>query len=388
MAKIKDWFRNLSIVPTFILVTIVSVFMAMICIEIEKTLLINEQRKIAFQYMDVIEGYNGTKVWNENVIINFSKKDSQIVQVCEFFIWVLSPVTYLIFLFTAGYFFYRKKIKYPLYILMTSADKIANRNLDFSIEYDRTDEMGKLCMAFEKMRAALENNHREIWRQMDERRRLNAAFSHDLRIPLTVLEGNLDILQMYTPDGKLKDNEIAEIYMAMLEQTKRLKKYVATMSELQRLEDISVVLRNIDVVDFIKMLEDSAVIICSGIQLIVKNEIHIKTLKIDPEIVMQVLENILSNGIRYTKECITVTCKVEKEAFFVCVKDDGIGFEEKALNSATSPFYTTEKKAHNQHLGVGLNICKILCRRHNGNIILENDINGGAIVTVSFKMDE
>ena len=69
--------------------------------------------------------------------------------------------------------------------------------------------------------------------------------------------------------------------------------------------------------------------------------------------------------------------------------DDGKGFDDTALKSATNPFYTTEKKADSgQHLGLGLNICKILCERHNGSIVLSNGATPGASVTVCFGMTE
>lgn len=77
-------------------------------------------------------------------------------------------------------------------LLFMASDRIAANDLDFSIAYDRKDEMGLLCKAFEKMRSALANNNREMWRQMDERQKINAAFSHDLRTPLTVIEGHLE----------------------------------------------------------------------------------------------------------------------------------------------------------------------------------------------------
>ena len=65
------------------------------------------------------------------------------------------------------------------------------------------------------------------------------------------------------------------------------------------------------------------------------------------------------------------------------------GFDDTTLKFATNPFYTTEKKSDTgQHLGLGLNICKILCERHNGNIILSNGIETGASVTVRFGMIE
>ena len=69
--------------------------------------------------------------------------------------------------------------------------------------------------------------------------------------------------------------------------------------------------------------------------------------------------------------------------------NEATGFDDTALKSAANPFYTTEKKSDTgQHLGLGLNICKILCERHNGNIILSNDIEAGASVTARFGMIE
>ena len=86
---------------------------------------------------------------------------------------------------------------------------------------------------------------------------------------------------------------------------------------------------------------------------------------------------------------ISIQYAVDKETFSITVTDDGEGFSDTALKSATNPFYTTEKKSDTvQHLGLGLNICKILCERHNGNIMLSNGIKMGASVTAYFGMTE
>ena len=89
----------------------------------------------------------------------------------------------------AALLFYRNKLKKPLAELMAASEKISNNDLDFSIEYDSKDELGQLCTSFEIMRTALANNFTEMWRQVEERKQLNAAFAHDLRTPLTVLKG-------------------------------------------------------------------------------------------------------------------------------------------------------------------------------------------------------
>lgn len=235
----------------------------------------------------------------------------------------------------------------------------------------------------------MESNNREMWHQMNERKKLNAAFSHDLRTPLTVIEGHLGILQKYTPEGKLSAADVRQTYTVMAGQIERLKSYVTSMNTLQRFEDVPIVKKQLVSSAFTAMLNDTAEIICENKKLSISDKIGTTNICVDLEIVLQVFENLLSNAARYAKTAIFVQYAVENDIFSITVTDDGSGFDDTTLKSATNPFYTTEKKSNNgQHLGLGLNICKILCERHNGNIILSNGIAVGASVTVRFGMIE
>lgn len=387
MEKIKKRLSVLPILTMFLLLTITFLLIAMFVIEVERTMLHNAQYSIAFQYSDIVEGFNAVKVWGDHMTFALSSKDSQFMQFYEMLLWLLPPATYFVCIFTAGIVFYRIKIKVPLALLSSAAQRIADRDLDFSIHYEKQDEMGKLCSAFEKMRFALETNNRMLWRQIDDRKRLNRAFSHDLRTPLTVLEGHLGILQKYGPAGRLTEQDISDIYAAMAGQIDRLKIYVSSMSDLQRLEDIEIVRHTLSVTDFIAQLKDTAAMLCNSKRLTFSSEITASTVFICPEIVIQVFENLLSNAVRYAEHTISVVCCVSNNCFSINVSDDGPGFRDVALKSATDPFYTTEQKNSGQHFGLGLNICKILCEQHGGEIILSNQPTGGADITVSFGMD-
>lgn len=91
--------------------------------------------------------------------------------------------------------------------------------------------LGELCSSFETMRFTLANNFSEMWRQMEERKQLNAAFAHDLRTPLTVLKGYNEILQSnHDPITK-------STAATMRKHIFRLERYVDSMSHLRRLED-------------------------------------------------------------------------------------------------------------------------------------------------------
>ncbi len=389
MGKVKQKLRDLSILPTFVLLAVVFLLLAMLLVEVEKTLFTNAQRDIAFQYSEVVEGFNSEKVWGNRSVFLLSENDGKTMWLYEMCIWILPPLTYLTCFVLAGLIFYKSKIRKPLMLLSASSNRIAANDLDFSIEYDKNDEMGLLCKAFEKMRSALENNNREMWRQMNERKKLNAAFSHDLRTPLTVIEGHLGILQKYTPEGKLSAADTMKTYAIMAGQIERLKSYVASMNTLQRLEDVPIVRKQLISSDFIAMLNDTAEMVCKNKNLSISDKTAAISLCVDPEIVLQVFENLLSNAARYAKSSISIQYVVENDTFSITVTDDGSGFDDTTLKSATNPFYTTEKKYNSgQHLGLGLNICKILCERHNGSIILSNGITAGASVTVRFGMTE
>lgn len=388
MAKVKRKLKDLPMLPTFIILSIAFLLIAMLLAEIEKTAFSNGQSEIAFRYSDIVEGFNDEKVWGNQSVFLLSEQDSKRMWLYEMCLWTLPSVTYLICFFMAGLVFYRSKMKKPLLLLSASANRIADKDLDFSIQYDKKDEMGALCEAFEQMRSALECNNREMWRQMIERRQLNAAFSHDLRTPLTVLEGHLGILQKYVPEGKLSTSETMETYAVMAGEIDRLKSYVVSMNTLQRLEDIPITRRTIPAADFISQLNDTAAIVCAEKQLVFLNEATTQEIAADPDIIMQVFENLLSNAVRYAVNSVLVKCRADHSTFSITVSDDGKGFTDTSLKSATAPFYTTEKKSDTPHLGLGLHICKILCERHGGGIILSNRADGGAAIDVSFGMIE
>ncbi|MDD4599410.1 MAG: histidine kinase dimerization/phospho-acceptor domain-containing protein [Lentimicrobiaceae bacterium] len=118
------------------------------------------------------------------------------------------PLAYILGTGCAAMLFYRNKLRTPLVTLNMASEKIADDDLNFSVEYGSKDEMGRLCTSFEKMRGALEKNSREMWRSMEERKRLNAAFSHDLRTPLTVLRGYTDFLAKHLADDKLPKEKV------------------------------------------------------------------------------------------------------------------------------------------------------------------------------------
>lgn len=142
---------------------------------------------------------------------------------------ILVPACYGGAAILCAIWFYRRKLKQPLAILDAASARITADQLDFTVSYDSRDEMGRLCASFEKMRSALFDNQRTTWRQMEERSRLNAAFSHDMRTPLTVLKGHAGMLLSALPEDNISREEVIEEVGTMAHHIDRLESYVEAM---------------------------------------------------------------------------------------------------------------------------------------------------------------
>ena len=136
---------------------------------------------------------------------------------------ILPLLIYMAALFATVLLFYHLKIKKPLEALTDGAAHIIENDLDFSVEVQSQDELGQLCTAFETMRKVLLANHRELWRQTEERKRLNAAFSHNLRNPVTVLKGSVKLTKNLLEKDGGNRQQFMEHLMRMEAYTSRME---------------------------------------------------------------------------------------------------------------------------------------------------------------------
>lgn len=292
--------------------------------------------------------------------------------------YILIPLWILICVYIPGIIFYKRELKKPITILLDASQKIADNQLDFKIEYHKEDELGTLCNAFEEMRCQLDKNNREMWRSLEERKRLNSAFSHDLRTPLTVLKGYAEFLEKYVPDGKISEEKMMSVLAMMNGQITRIEHYTQKMNAVQKLEDITPDIRKFQTEKLFSMLDETGNLIC-GDKFKINYFSDEKTVFIDTELVMQVYENLISNAVRYAEQSVSVDVNITENILKIAVYDDGKGFSEEALKNAVQPFYRDEKESEKFHFGLGLYICKVICEKCGGTLTVENHENGGKV---------
>ena len=313
------------------------------------------------------------------VPVPMSKEDERTIALLEKLPIVATPIYSAFCIIAAALLFYRNRLKKPLVELRTASEKIANNDLDFSIDYDNNDELGQLCASFEIMRTTLADNFSKMWRQVEERKALNAAFAHDLRTPLTVLKGYNEMLQAS------ENPQTQETATIMGKHISRMESYVSSMSNLRRMEDAQPEYKLIDLQTVASSLYDSAKIVCAknGKELILQNDMPVSQLSLDGAFVSQVSNNLISNAVRYARTAVAISFALRDNGLLLSVSDDGKGFDKNCLQKATSPYYTEESN-HSEHFGLGLYICKLLCEHHNGYLKIENTASG-AKVSAYFK---
>lgn len=306
--------------------------------------------------------------------------------------WLLPSLVAVVLLTVAvgivlmGSLFYRWKLKQPLEILMQASEKISANDLGFHISYDSRDEMGELCRVFENMRGQLEKNYQTLWRSVEERKQLNAIFAHDLRTPLSVLKGYSEFLTAYLPERKIPEEKLLDTIQTMQAHIVRLESYTEAMNSIQKLEDMPVQSRMIKTDELISLLNDSARQVTGRNGKTFGSSIAAEAneITVDVHLAMQVFENLIVNAARYASSHVSVHYNVGKELFSITVADDGAGFSEVALRKAILPFYRGEVWDANEHHGLGLYICKVLCEKHEGSLQVANGLHGGGNVTANF----
>lgn len=282
-------------------------------------------------------------------------------------------------------FFYRREIKKPVDTLTKAAERILDDDLDFTVECDLGNELGALCGSFEEMRKNLYDSNYQLWKSLEERKRLNSAFSHDLRTPITVLKGYMELIKQF--DGKISPEKQAEILSKMSGQIDRLGSYTEKMSSLHKLEDIIPEVSGIGFGRICSQLEENGRLLCGGVSFSFAAEGD-KDMVVftDIELVMQVFLNLVSNALRYAESSVACSAAVSEESMEIVVSDDGKGFSKEALRKAWQPFYRSDNNNDKEHFGLGLYICKLLCRKNGGDITIENNEKGGGKVTAKFSV--
>ncbi len=279
-----------------------------------------------------------------------------------------------------AWWFYRRILEPPISILMDATAHIQDQDLSFRITFDGQNELSQLCTAFEKMRQTLYENNRQMWNMLEERRALQASVAHDLRNPIAIMTGYVEYLQENSRSGTLTKEKLEKALSNLGITAERMSGYTDTMRDLGAIEEIEVHYREVELPDCLQHMADALSILFKNTEVRFFCDLHVPQGRavFDGELLYRVLENLISNALRFAEREIRLTFDLKHGILTATVTDDGPGFSDKLLQKKTALFYSEDTSG--QHLGLGLAVSRVLCQKHGGTIELSNQPPHGACV--------
>lgn len=268
--------------------------------------------------------------------------------------------------------------------LVVATKKIENQELDFTISYVGIKEIDVVLGAMDQMRAALNDSLKKQWVLEQTRKEQLSALTHDLKTPLTVIRGNVDLINETELTEEQEEN-LVYIQSSILQ----MQDYIQALLDILRNEDSdSVAIEETDLNAYISELkvEAEGLAVSKDIKLIWKiGEVPTK-ININQMLFTRAIMNIFSNAVDFTPQKGRIECSIAKKNDMLEFKisDSGRGFTARDINKASEQFYMGDQsRTSHLHHGMGIYIADTIVKKHNGRLILGNSTDlGGAEVTI------
>ncbi|WP_051280598.1 PAS domain-containing sensor histidine kinase [Anaerovorax odorimutans] len=251
----------------------------------------------------------------------------------------------------------------------------------------------------QKEREKLKKNIEEEQRIIEEMLRYDrikteffSNISHELRTPINVILGAVQLMEKYNQDNKynLNPSKIIMNVDRIKLNSLRLLRLVNNLIDITEIDSNSfkIDLKNWDIVNLVEniTLSVSEYVNDKGIKLEFDTNVEEKILACDADNIERIMLNLLSNAIKYTKKDGSIYVNLYDKGSYVCikVKDTGVGIPEGKQNEIFQKFCKINPIFTRPHegSGIGLSIVKSLVKLHGGKINVESQVGVGSTFTI------
>jgi len=269
-----------------------------------------------------------------------------------------------------------RRITIPLQELSTAIHKVAQGELNVRVRPRGDRELVSLGQDFNLMASKLRD-------QEDNRRRLMSDIAHELRTPLALLRGQLEGVQ----SGRVEFSETN--ISGLVDETIRLSRLVKDLETISQAESgyLRLSVEEFEAADLLEKLSPVRMAIeDQGLNFTTKIDHNIKVIKADPNRLLQILINLLSNAMRYSEagQEIVLSMARQNRGILFSIQDNGPGIAPEHLPYVFDRFYRADESRSSSSggRGLGLAIARSYTEAHGGRIWVESELGKGSTFNV------
>lgn len=266
----------------------------------------------------------------------------------------------------------------PIRRIESTAKHIARKEFDYPIDTTRHDELGDLSRSIDRMSKELESTINNLHQEIERVQRLEVIrkefvsnFTHEIKTPLGIINGFSELVEIEQDEKKRNE------YITIIQnETKRINELVLAMLDLSKLESqkVSLKLEEVDLLDIVGDCLDSMMDLFERKQIKVHTQLDSSMVKADRFKIEMVIDNFISNALRYTAEGKNVYVRLDEHGFEI--ENEGHPIPKDDLEKIWLTFHKVDRSRNAEGTGLGLAICKAILDLHHFEYGVKNTEKG------------
>lgn len=304
--------------------------------------------------------------------------------------FIISAISATLLSILLSYFLVKRVNK-----LSKAAQKVAQGNYDVYIDHSNRDEIDRLSADFNKMIKALKEWRKEVLHLEERRKSFMQDVAHEMRTPLTTINGLLEGIEY----GVFDDKQEMRSIKLMRKETTRLIRLVNENLDYENIQSNRIVLRKNEfpmieaIEEVIEQLRNIAVE--SNNEIIMGENFDEINIYADFDRFKQIIVNLIKNALQFTTNGkVVINAEQTAENTILTISDNGLGMSENQIDKIWDRYYKADPSRKNTKYGesgLGLPIVKQLVELHEGTIEVKSKVGEGSVFTITFprrKMKE
>ena len=291
---------------------------------------------------------------------------------------VLGIATVVLFIITSW-------LTKPIRLLTKATRKMTAGDYAYRAKVISDDEMGQLTEDFNKMANSLEENITKLEESVKTREDFIAAFSHELKTPLTAIIGYADMLRsrkldeekhflsanyIYTEGKRLETMSFRLLDMIVTKRAEVEKQIISTESLFVYLKELFGEQTNVKV----------------------RCQYELANIKVEEDLLKSVLLNLVDNACKASKEGgrVEILGRKQESGYLFAVKDYGVGIPKEECKKITEAFYMVDKSRSRSKngAGLGLALCVEILKLHGSELVIESEVGEGSCFSFLIPWEE